>query len=78
MQTQYIIAIIWLAGFLLSYWMLKVEHEAEAENYTNGEKALQVLLSILSMAMVLFLLVNAWQQSVQKFWKKPLVNKKTE
>lgn len=72
MQQQYIIAISWLVGFLLSFWMLKVEHEAEEEEYTNGDKVLQVILSILSIVMVLYLLVQAWSKSVKKYWGKPI------
>jgi len=60
MERQYIIAIIWLSGFLLSHWMLKVEHESENDDYTNGDKAWAVLLSLLSLVMVLIMLAKAW------------------
>jgi hypothetical protein len=76
MQQQYIIALIWLVGFLLSYWMLKAEHESEAEEYTNGDKAWQVILSTLSWLMVFIVLIKAWVNSVNSFWNKPLLNKK--
>jgi heme/copper-type cytochrome/quinol oxidase subunit 2 len=78
MDIQYIIAIVWLLGFITCYWMLKVEHEAEGEEYTNGDKALQVLLSMLSVAMVFFLLVKAWAMSVKKYWSKRVKDKKAE
>lgn len=78
MEQQYIIAIAWLAGFLLSYWMLKVEHEAEKADYTNGEKTLCVMLSVLSFLMVLYMLVVAWSVSVKKYWNKPAKSKKAE
>jgi len=58
--------------------MLKVEHEAEGEEYTNGDKALQVLLSCLSVAMVLYLLIQAWAKSVSKYWSKKIKVKKAE
>lgn len=78
MEKQYIIALVWSAGFLLSYWMLKVEHEAESDKYTNGEKVVCVLLSILSMGMVLYMLIAAWSNSVKKYWHKPAKHKKAE
>ncbi len=70
MDKQYIIAITWLSGFILSFWMLKAEHEAETKEYTNGDKATAVLLSLLSFAMVLFVLVKAWAASVPGYWNK--------
>jgi len=70
MERQYIIAIIWLSGFLLSHWMLKVEHESENDDYTNGDKAWAVLLSLLSLVMVLIMLAKAWAYSVNGYWNK--------
>jgi hypothetical protein len=69
-----VIAIIWLAGFMLCRWMLKVEHEAESATYTNGDQALLVILSILSFAMVLFILVKTWAVSVKSYWSRPVNN----
>lgn len=71
MERQYIIAIVWLAGFLASHWMLKVEHEAENEAYTNGDKVWAVVLSILSFIMVFIMLIKAWTLSVNAYWSKP-------
>jgi hypothetical protein len=71
MHTQYVIALTWIAGFFLSRWMLQVEHEAEGNEYTNGDNVSLVLLSALSFAMVLFLLIKAWGVSVRKYWSKP-------
>lgn len=73
MEQQYVMALVWLAGFGGSYWMLKVEHEAGKEEYTNGDKALQVLLSVLSFITVLLLLVRAWASQVKAYWRKPVV-----
>lgn len=72
MQQQFIIALLWLAGYGLSYWMLKVEHEAQKEPWTYGDKAVQVLLSVLSFLMVLFLLAKAWVFQVDGYWSKPV------
>lgn len=80
MDKQYIIALIWLAGFLLCRWMLKVEHESEKREYTNGNQVATVILSILSFAMVLFIMVNTWVKKVGEtgYWKRPVKNKKAE
>ena len=59
---------------MLSYWMLKVEHESEKEPYTHGDKVLAVLLSLLSIAMIFFILFKAWSVTVNNYWGKP-VNK---
>lgn len=75
MERQYIIAIAWLSGFLLSHWMLKVEHEAENDQWTHGDKAWAVLLSILSFVMVMIMLVKAWAVSVNGYWNKPVASK---
>lgn len=78
MEKQYIIAITWLAGFLLSRWMLKAEHQAEEQPYTNGDQAMTVMLSLLSFIMVLIILVKAWAGSagLKKYWAKPVKPKK--
>lgn len=80
MERQYMIAIVWFFGFMLSLWMLRAEHEAEKEEYTNGDRVLSVLLSLLSFAMILFILVKAWAVSlgVKGYWKKPVKAKKPE
>jgi hypothetical protein len=78
MEVQYIIAIVWLKGFVLSYWMLTVEHESEDKVWTHGDKTLMVLLSMFSFAMVLLMLIKAWAASVNAYWSKPVKTKKAE
>lgn len=78
MQTLYIIAILWLVGFLLAHWMLKIERAAEGEQQTNGEVVMAVILSILSWVIVLFMLINAWAASVKSYWSRPVKTKKPE
>ena len=68
--------LIWAAGFLLGRWMLKAEHLANNEEYTNGEIAVSCLLSCLSWLIVLIMLVKAWASSVSSYWKKPANNVK--
>jgi len=72
MMQQFIISLLWLAGFGLSYWMLKAEHEADNEEWTNGAKAVQVLLSVFSFLMVLILLAKGWANSVEGYWNKKI------
>ena len=75
MEIQYKIAIIWLAGFLLSFWMLRAEHDAEGNEYTNGDQVICVSLSVLSFGTVLYLLVIAWVKKVGKeYWSRPVKN----
>lgn len=78
MDAQYKIAIVWLAGFLLCRWMLKAEHEAEGGEYTNGDQAAAAIMSMLSFAMVLFILIRSWAGSagLRKYWSKPVNPKK--
>lgn len=71
MENQYIIAIAWMSGFILCRWMLLVEHQAEGKEMTHGDKALAVVLSILSFAMILFILIRSWIASVKAYWAKP-------
>lgn len=77
-MNHYLISALWLAGFLLSYWMLHAEHEAEGSELTNGGQVLSVLLSMLSVAMVLFLLIKAWALSVKPYWSKPAKKPKNQ
>lgn len=71
-MNQLTISLGWLFGFLLSMWMLRAEHEAEKKEYTYGDLAASVLLSLLSIAMVLFILIKAWTNSVHAYWGKPM------
>lgn len=73
-MNQYIISAIWLCGFLLSYWMIKVEHESEKEQFTHGDKVLIVILSMFSVLMILFILVSTWIKKIGKtgYWNKPV------
>lgn len=76
MEQQYINALLWFAGFLVCYWMLHAEHLAEGKEFTYGDKAVTVLLSLLSLLMVLFILVKAWAISVKPYWSQPVKDKK--
>jgi E3 ubiquitin-protein ligase DOA10 len=65
-----IILIAYITGQLLANWMLKVEHSAVGEEFTNGHRVLTVILSLLSWLFVFFLLIKAWAISVEPYWSK--------
>lgn len=69
-----IFALIYLAGFLLSYAMLRVEHEAEQNLYTKGARVLTVVLSFLSWVMIIWLLVSTWLDKISAtgYWNRPV------
>lgn len=72
------LAAIYFTGLLLAHWMIKAEHQAGGEEFTNGHKALMLILSLLSWVFVGFLLIKAWAISVKPYWSKPANNKKPE
>jgi hypothetical protein len=72
MYTSLFILVLWFSGFILSRWMLHVEHSAESEQFTYGDQVTEVIISILSWATVVFILVRAWAASVSSYWKKPV------
>lgn len=68
------LAVIYLAGVLISYWMVRVDHASEGEVFTKGDQALTLLTALFSFIAVLFLLVITWVQKIAKsgYWKKPV------
>jgi hypothetical protein len=74
-----ILSAAYFIGFILSYWMLKIDHISEGQAYTHGMKAFNILLSILSWLMVLITLVAAWVGNIKRtgYWSQP-INKPNE
>lgn len=74
MITNIVLIVIYLFGFLLSYGMQRVEHEAEGETYTKGDRLLCFSLSLLSVVWVIVILISAWVSKVGKtgYWKSPV------
>jgi hypothetical protein len=72
-----IIGLIWKAGALLSYAMMRTEHTAEGETYTKGDRVGCVVLSVFSFAMVLFMAARAWWKQIAAtgHWNKPVKQK---
>lgn len=70
----------YIAGYLLSFAMIRVEHEAEGEVYTKGDRVLAFTLPLLSFVTVLYMLVAAWISKISKtgYWNKPVKEVKNE
>lgn len=66
--------LIWKVGIFISYSMMRVEHEAEGETYTKGDRIVCLVFSLLSFLMVLIILIKAWVNAISKtgYWKKPV------
>lgn len=75
MTTAITFIIIYLAGYLLSFNMQKIEHEAEGKVYTKGDRTLNFILSLLSFVMILIILLSAWIRKIAAtgYWNRPVV-----
>lgn len=73
-ELQIIILIVYIAGFFLSYSMLRIDHVAEKKVYTKGDKLINYCLSILSLLSVLIILIIAWGQRIKAtgYWNLPV------
>jgi membrane protein insertase Oxa1/YidC/SpoIIIJ len=73
-KTQIILLVVYAAGFLFSYAMLKVEHEAENKSYTKLDRILCITFSFLSFILVIGLLVSAWFKKIATtgYWNRPV------
>lgn len=72
MVTLIIILLVYAAGQLLSYSMLRVEQAASKEPFTKGARALIGALSLLSWVMVIITLVNTWVDTIREtgYWSE--------
>lgn len=68
------LAALYLVGCLLSFWMLRVDHESEKELYTKGARVLSIILSLLSFLMILITLIAAWVHKIKLtgYWQRPI------
>lgn len=60
--------------------MLRIEHEADQELYTKGDRALSVFVSLGSLITVLILLIAAWVRSITAtgYWGRPVREERVE
>lgn len=77
---EIILLATYIAGYLLAFAMIRVEHEAEEEVYTKGDRVLAFTLPILSWLTVLYMLTGAWISKIEKtgYWNKPVKEVKNE
>lgn len=66
--------LLYIIGAVLSHSMQRIEHEAESQTYTKGDRVLNFCLSLLSFLMVIIILTSAWVQKINKtgYWKRPV------
>jgi hypothetical protein len=59
---------------MISYSMLKIEHESEGKIYTRLDRVLCLTFSALSFSLVLALLVSSWFKKIGTtgYWNKPV------
>jgi hypothetical protein len=68
-----ILIIAWIKGYLVVYWMLRVEHAASKQIFTKGDQAFILLFSMLSWLLVVYILIKTWAQSIgPEYWDKPV------
>ncbi|HEY4288259.1 MAG TPA: hypothetical protein VGN00_14240 [Puia sp.] len=65
---------IYAAGYLLSYAMLRIEHEAEQRPYTHGDRLLNLSVSLGSLVTVAAVLVITWVKHIGQlgYWARPV------
>lgn len=74
-MTAIIIAIAMYAiGYLLCFSMLRIEQEADKEQYTKGDRVACIFISLLSFLAILVLLVIAWAGKIRQtgYWDRPV------
>lgn len=73
-KVQIIFSVVYVIGFVLSFSMLRVEHEAEKKIYTKIDRVLCITFSFLSFLLVLALLVSSWFKKIGStgYWDKPV------
>lgn len=71
---------VWLFGFIVCYSMQRVEHESENQEYSKGDRVLNIVFSIFSWIWVLVILVVAWVKQINKtgYWQRPVKQKIVE
>lgn len=74
MQLLIILAVAYLIGFNISFWMLSTEIKAEGAVYTIGDRVVCLLLSLGSWLTITWCLVASWIGRIQKtgYWRKPV------
>lgn len=68
----------YIIGLLLSFWMIRVEYEAEGNVYTKGDRVVNIAWSLLSWITVIVVLIKSWYATIGKtgYWDKPVKEEK--
>lgn len=71
---------VWLIGVVICYSMQRVEHESEEQDYTKGDRVINIVFSLLSWFWILVILIIAWVNQVKKtgYWSRPVKQKVSE
>jgi hypothetical protein len=71
---MYVIFSVYFIGYLLAYAMLRVEHAAEGELYTKGDRVIGFTLALLSWGIIIYMLCVAWVKAIaaKGYWAKPV------
>lgn len=66
--------LIYLIGAFLCYCMQRIEHEAENQTYTKGDRLLNVCLSLFSFLWIIVILVTSWVKKISAtgYWNRPV------
>jgi hypothetical protein len=59
--------------------MLRIEQEADGEQYTIGDRAVCIFFSLFSWFAILVLLISVWVKRIQKtgYWDRPVKNEES-
>lgn len=76
-KAQIILLVVYACGFLTSYSMLKIEHEAESKSYTKLDRIICFTTSLFSFLTVLLLLVSSWFKKIAAtgYWDRPVTKR---
>lgn len=64
----------YIAGYLLSFTMLRIEHESEGRVYTRGDRLISHSFSFGSFLTVIIILVITWIKKIglTGYWSAPV------
>lgn len=78
MLTLILSILFYVIGYLLAYWMLKIEHLSEKRVFTKGDVVIGTAFSFLSWIAVAIALISAWFKQIKLtgYWDQPAKNEK--
>lgn len=73
-EIKILVGFIYIIGFLLCSWMLRVDHESEGQPYTFGARLFNYLFSLLSWLMIVLQLISAWYYKIKitGYWNRQI------